>query len=596
MTQEGDLSYAAILGLSKGAEAEHYDLEARHRDRRETRSATYPRQSSNDRSVSPRPISRRERRRVASIQVGSSIALKKERMESSRAVDLSALGRPSTRQRGQKRTRAHYGPRRLPSPPSMPSRPIYTRESPHGTEYLEAVGLKPDKVRRPKAKTIRTEKLNERLRFKLKTPDGPVASAQKEADAQRSQKRAGDGRREQNSSSRNSSPRAGMMRTYMATPSRLDHGIGPSSLGVEEGDEVAGLVDSISAYHLNGNPGSLDRELNDENDTNVSRSLWIGSIPVSTTNISLDAIFGWYGNIESTRILTHKNCGFVNFENIENAIQARQALNGKEIFPGAGQVRIGYAKAPNNSASGTPGFNTTGPVVTGMPPGPGTPTPGGPMPQAHAMAYLGPAPQAHQNLLARQRQQILQAQRALQAQHGIPVSIPFVQDTIPAQLAQMRANTHARGDTETIPIEKSFVGLIIGGSGENLRRVESTVGARVQFMDGPESGGSTRHCKISGDRAARAAAKAEIYRIIDENGNGTRGSNQDYSRGQPKPPSSTNSKDGENSQIMVPDRTVGLIIGRGGETIRDLQERSGCHVNIVGENKSINGLRPVNLI
>ncbi|OAA57964.1 PCBP-like protein [Niveomyces insectorum RCEF 264] len=47
---------------------------------------------------------------------------------------------------------------------------------------------------------------------------------------------------------------------------------------------------------------------------------------------------------------------------------------------------------------------------------------------------------------------------------------------------------------------------------------------------------------------------------------------------------------------MVPDRTVGLIIGRGGETIRDLQERSGCHVNIVGESKSISGLRPVNLI
>lgn len=47
---------------------------------------------------------------------------------------------------------------------------------------------------------------------------------------------------------------------------------------------------------------------------------------------------------------------------------------------------------------------------------------------------------------------------------------------------------------------------------------------------------------------------------------------------------------------MVPDRTVGLIIGRQGETIRDLQDKSGCHVNIVGENKSVNGLRPVNLI
>jgi hypothetical protein len=40
-------------------------LEARsNQDRRETRSATYPRSSSNDRSVSPEPISRREHRRV----------------------------------------------------------------------------------------------------------------------------------------------------------------------------------------------------------------------------------------------------------------------------------------------------------------------------------------------------------------------------------------------------------------------------------------------------------------------------------------------------------------------------------------------------
>jgi ankyrin repeat protein len=54
-------------------------LEARsNQDRRETRSATYPRQSSNDRSASPEPISRREHRRVASTQVGSSTVLKKK--------------------------------------------------------------------------------------------------------------------------------------------------------------------------------------------------------------------------------------------------------------------------------------------------------------------------------------------------------------------------------------------------------------------------------------------------------------------------------------------------------------------------------------
>lgn len=95
-------------------------------------------------------------------------------------------------------------------------------------------------------------------------------------------------------------------------------------------------------------------------------------------------------------------------------------------------------------------------------------------------------------------------------------------------------------------------------------------------------------------------AKREINRIIDENGGNpvkeVSSAKRDTGRGK----DGSNHpvlREGENSiQIMVPDRTVGLIIGRGGETIRDLQERSGCHVNIVGENKSVNGLRPVNLI
>jgi far upstream element-binding protein len=105
-------------------------------------------------------------------------------------------------------------------------------------------------------------------------------------------------------------------------------------------------------------------------------------------------------------------------------------------------------------------------------------------------------------------------------------------------------------------------------------------------------------------------AKREVYRIIDENGGnapkdlgpagvhgGSSNGSQAGARGARSSSNQPQLREGENSiQIMVPDRTVGLIIGRGGETIRDLQERSGCHINIVGENKSINGLRPVNLI
>ena len=154
-------------------------------------------------------------------------------------------------------------------------------------------------------------------------------------------------------------------------------------------------------------------------------------------------------------------------------------------------------------------------------------------------------------------------------------------------------------NTETIEIESSLVGLIIGRQGENLRRVEGESRCRVQFVPPSSPNEQYRPCKITGPRAQREEAKEMINRIIRDSGmrnsDADKGVRSDSARA--PAPALAPLKDGEDSlQIMVPDRTVGLIIGRGGETIRDLQERSGCHINIVGENKSINGLRPVNLI
>lgn len=150
-------------------------------------------------------------------------------------------------------------------------------------------------------------------------------------------------------------------------------------------------------------------------------------------------------------------------------------------------------------------------------------------------------------------------------------------------------------NSETVPIESSLVGLIIGRQGENLRRIEADTNCRVQFLAATD-GGPFRQCKISGPRHRRAEVKTAINRIIEDSGMGALNRVQEKPR-DPNKGGATALRDGEDHmQIMVPDRTVGLIIGRGGETIRDLQERSGCHINIVGESKSVNGLRPVNLI
>ena len=137
-----------------------------------------------------------------------------------------------------------------------------------------------------------------------------------------------------------------------------------------------------------------------------------------------------------------------------------------------------------------------------------------------------------------------------------------------------------------------------------MRRIEQETSTRVQFISGPDSSAPKRQCKIKGTRAARQHAKDEINRVIEENGNPARGnvpparlSEANRTGGGGGGSHQPALRIGEDStQIMVPNRTVGLIIGRGGETIRDLQEKSQCHINIVGPEKAVNGLRPVNLI
>lgn len=73
----------------------------------------------------------------------------------------------------------------------------------------------------------------------------------------------------------------------------------------------------------------------------------LGNIPGNTTPTSLQGIFTVFGAIESVRVLSHKSCGFINFESVESAVKARDALLSNEIsaqgFTGA---RVGFAKIP----------------------------------------------------------------------------------------------------------------------------------------------------------------------------------------------------------------------------------------------------------
>ncbi|KAL1411888.1 hypothetical protein Q8F55_002871 [Vanrija albida] len=93
-----------------------------------------------------------------------------------------------------------------------------------------------------------------------------------------------------------------------------------------------------------------------------TRALWIGSIPSSTSSATLLQIFSPFGPVESARVLTHKSCGFVNFERLDSAISARNALNGRDILGSdVGAIRIGFARVPTKSpVIGGPEAEVTG--------------------------------------------------------------------------------------------------------------------------------------------------------------------------------------------------------------------------------------------
>ncbi|KIN07147.1 hypothetical protein OIDMADRAFT_109909 [Oidiodendron maius Zn] len=149
-------------------------------------------------------------------------------------------------------------------------------------------------------------------------------------------------------------PGTKLLRNYYPTPSRLENTITVNDIKLCESPEYDTLAESVAAMNIGRSSSRNDSMLSpDDNLEGPTRALWLGSIPSSTTVSTLTEMFKSHGPIISARVLTHKNCGFVNFERLESAISARALMNGKEIFPGAGPVRINFAKPP--SPAGTPG-------------------------------------------------------------------------------------------------------------------------------------------------------------------------------------------------------------------------------------------------
>ena len=69
----------------------------------------------------------------------------------------------------------------------------------------------------------------------------------------------------------------------------------------------------------------------------MNKKLYVGSLPYSVTEEELKELFSAHGNVESVRIIMDKftgkskGFGFIEMSNADEAAQAIEGLNGKEL-------------------------------------------------------------------------------------------------------------------------------------------------------------------------------------------------------------------------------------------------------------------------
>jgi far upstream element-binding protein len=129
-------------------------------------------------------------------------------------------------------------------------------------------------------------------------------------------------------------------------------------------------------------------------------------------------------------------------------------------------------------------------------------------------------------------------------------------------------------DAFVIRVPNDCVGLVIGKSGETIRQLQMQSGAKkVQVAADSNKGQNYRNVFVEGDREAYDQVQKMIKDIVE----------QQQKIKQAMTGVLPDNTQGVREEVPVPDNLVGLIIGRGGETIKSINQRTGAVVFIPKE-------------
>jgi far upstream element-binding protein len=132
------------------------------------------------------------------------------------------------------------------------------------------------------------------------------------------------------------------------------------------------------------------------------------------------------------------------------------------------------------------------------------------------------------------------------------------------------------GTSKKIDIPNGRVGVIIGKSGETIKHLQLQSGAKIQVtrdMD-VQPGSQTRSVELSGTPDQISRAEQLINDVLAEADAGSSGTVSSRKYNAPQPGA-------EQFQMQIANNKVGLVIGKGGETIKSMQAKSGARIQVI---------------
>ncbi|VEN42933.1 unnamed protein product [Callosobruchus maculatus] len=176
------------------------------------------------------------------------------------------------------------------------------------------------------------------------------------------------------------------------------------------------------------------------------------------------------------------------------------------------------------------------------------------------------------------------------------------------------------GNDLEVLVPRAAVGVVIGKGGEMIKKIQAETGARVQFHQARDEGPGDRRCFLNGNPKQVDMARQRIEELIDsvmqrDGGGGDgpggpggppRGAGGGGRGGRGGPGGGRFDRNGGGGQwedrrgghhggggqdvvtFCVPSNKCGVIIGRGGETIKQINSQSGAYCELDRRNQSAN--------